>query len=50
MPGIGPSVTERTVSFELTLLLGNLAGSFMNVGVGESKLSATGLGGKVITL
>ena len=50
MPGVGPLVTESAISLEFTLLLGNLAGSLMNVEGGESKLSTGSLSLEVVAL
>ena len=47
---IGPLGTESAVRLELTLLLSDLAGSFVDVGVGESDLRAGGLSLEIITL
>ena len=50
MSGVGPLVAESAVSLEFTLLLGNLAGSLMNVEGGESKLSTGSLSLEVVAL
>ena len=50
MLGVRPLVAESAVSLEFPLLLGDLAGRLVGVGVGESDLLASGLGLEVVTL
>ena len=48
--GERPLVAESAVSLEFPLLLGDLAGCLVDVGVGESDLCASGLGLEVVAL
>ncbi len=44
------TISQRTIRLELALLVGDLAGLFVNIRIGESNLRSGGRGGQVASL